>query len=156
MFLPILIIYFVGTRHPQWHTWVHHYFHLSYFLKHSIGRHTCRKILNFPLFANFSMIPMRAQLEKKFNEKQNKINGTRIKLRNFAVVAFIHFFDWVNALIRPTRWILIKSKRMRRVKCEKFGEQMGNVSQKFPSHTDALTHLLLLLLLQQSARIAAL
>lgn len=31
--LCLLIIYFVGTRHSQWHTWVHHYFYLSWALR---------------------------------------------------------------------------------------------------------------------------
>lgn len=50
----LLIIYFVGTRHSQWHTWVHHYFYLS-FRSPTLPSHNAQRSKfshSIPLFAN--------------------------------------------------------------------------------------------------------
>lgn len=103
MSLPILIIYFVGTRHSQWHTWVHHYFYLSWFLTLASTAAEAAKIHNFPLFANLRCYQWARTTWNTFSRVKKKKNS------NQSLRISLFLIEWDKI-----KWIFMKSKHATR------------------------------------------
>lgn len=74
----LLIIYFVGTRHSPWHTWVHHYFYLSFRQR---DRWKDTKIHSFHYLQIHDVPMQQAWSNEKFSFIKRKTTKERQKIR---------------------------------------------------------------------------